>query len=96
MSLVGNDVVALFPNIKAKATGKIVREEVERSPLKIDGFNYRLGTKYILMNKQYTGDLKCIAKFLPWRKKVKGTTPGIKSKGINTRKDIGDADDKQW
>ena len=28
ISLIGNDVKALFPNIKSASTGKIVREEV--------------------------------------------------------------------
>ena len=34
ISLLGCDVKALFPNITSAATGKIVREEVERSPMK--------------------------------------------------------------
>ena len=33
VSVTGNDVKALFPNIQSKSTGKVIREEVERSPL---------------------------------------------------------------
>ena len=54
MSLVGNNMLSLFPNIQSKTTGKIVREESERSPLVIKGFNYKLDLKYIAMNKEYT------------------------------------------
>ena len=94
MSLVGNDVIALFPNIQSKSTGKIIRDEVERSPMVIEGFNYKLGVTYIAMNKEYTGDLKPMEKFLPWRKKVKGVTPGMKNRWVNRKKD--EAKDSQW
>ena len=56
ISLVGNDVKALFPNIKSATTGKIIRKEVERSPLEIVGFDYKYGLRYIAMNKKYTGN----------------------------------------
>lgn len=94
MSLVGNNVIALFPNIQSRSTGKIVRDEVERSPLVIEGFDYKLGTKYIVMNKQYTGNLKPIANLLPWRKKVTGVTPGMKNRWVNSKKD--EEKDEQW
>ena len=50
ISLVGNDGVALFNNIKSESTGKIIREEVARSTMDFEGFNVRLGLKYIAMN----------------------------------------------
>ena len=49
--LVGNDVVALFPSMKAKNTGIIVRKRVENSPLKFEGFDYRQAARYIIMNR---------------------------------------------
>ena len=85
--LVGNDVIALFLNIQSKSTGKIVCEEVEISPLLIEGFNYKLGTQYIAMNKEYTGDLAPIANLLPWRAKNMGVAPGMKCTFVNSKKD---------
>ena len=52
--LLGLDVVALFPSMKSLTTGRIVREHVLRSPLKIEGFNWRQGARYIVVNKRYT------------------------------------------
>ena len=43
--ILGNDVVSLFPSLDSKDTGKIVREEVQRSSIEIDGFNEKLGLK---------------------------------------------------
>ena len=41
MVLIGNDVIAQFPNIKSKNTGRIVRHRVEKSPLEFEGFDYK-------------------------------------------------------
>ena len=67
MSVIGNDVICLFPSLDSVNTGKIVREEVEKSTIQIDGFNVRLGLRYIVMNQEYTGDLEPIRKLLPTR-----------------------------
>ena len=67
LSVIGNDVISLFPSLDSVNTGKIVREEVEKSTIKIDGFNVRLGLRYIVMNQEYTGDLEPIRKLLPTR-----------------------------
>ena len=55
--VLGNDVVALFPSITSRKTGVIVRKRVEKSPLKIEGFNYKRGARYIVMNRKYTSDI---------------------------------------
>ena len=93
ISILGNDVKALFPNIQSVSTGKTVREEVERSPLEIEGFDYKLGLRYIAMNKKYTGNLKPIAHLLPWKKTSQGVTAGMKSKFVNSKKDL---EEMQW
>ena len=49
--LIGNDIVGLFPNIKSKNTGRICKERVEKSDLVIEGFDYKHGARYIIMNK---------------------------------------------
>ena len=83
--LLGLDVVALFPSMQSSTTGKIIRQYVLESPLKIEGFDWREGARYIVVNKKYTGDIKCIWNVLPWRRKVNGTTPGMKAKELNSK-----------
>ena len=93
--VIGSDVVALFPSIKSKSTGLIIRRRVEKSSLKFPGFNYRQGARYILMNRKYTGDLTGIASILPWRRKKQGVTPGMTGKAGTDRKEDDDGE-KQW
>ena len=57
LCIIGNDVVSLFPSLESEATGRIVREEVSRSTMNVDGFNVKLGLKYISMNEKLTSDL---------------------------------------
>ena len=42
MCILGNDVISLFPSLESEQTGKIIRGEVARSEIDIDGFNMRL------------------------------------------------------
>ena len=39
-----------------------------------------------MVNRKYTGDLKCLWNILPWKRKVGGTVPGMKSKELNSKK----------
>ena len=80
------DVVALLPSMQSATTGRIVREHVLKSPLKIDGFDWKQGARYIMVNKNYTGNLKCLWNVLPWKRKVGGTAPGMKAKELNSKK----------
>jgi hypothetical protein len=91
--LLGLDVVALFPSMQSATTGRIVREHVLKSPLKIEGFDWKQGARYIVVNRKYTGDLKCLWNILPWKRKARGTAPGMKSKEMNSKK--GDVE-MQW
>ena len=91
--MLGNDVVGLFPNIKSKNTGRIVREKVEKSDLEFAGFDYKQGGRYIVMNRGYTGNLKPLWNVLPWRRKNKGVTPGMTGKEVNS---VDDDPEYQW
>ena len=84
--LLGLDVVALFPSMQAVTTGRIVREHVKKSPIKIDGFDWRQGGRYIVVNRKYTGDLDCIRDVLPWKRNKGSVVPGMKSKELNSKK----------
>ena len=85
--------MGLFPNIKSKNTGRILREKVEKSGVRFKGFDYKHRGRYIVMNKKYTGDLKPLWNVLPWRRKVKGTTPGMTGTVINS---VEDNPEYQW
>ena len=61
LCLVGNEMVALFPSLNSKRSGEIVREETEMFLIKIPNFNYKLGSRYIKMNEQYSGNLATLS-----------------------------------
>ena len=83
--LLGLDVVALFPSMSSVTTGLIVRKHVMMSPMKIEGYDWQQGARYIVLNRKYTGNLRNLWSILPWRRKVKGTAPGIKAKELNSK-----------
>ena len=93
--VIGSDVVALFPSIKSKSTGLIVRKRVEKSTLKFPGFKYRQGARYIVMNEKYTGDLQGLRSILPRRRKRQGSAPGMTGKAVNDRAEEDDGE-HQW
>ena len=78
--------------MESENTGRIVREEVEKSTITFEGFNVRMGIKYIAMNREYTGNLDEIEHLLPRRVTKPGVMPGMKSKWVN-HKEILDDDD---
>ena len=92
LTVIGNDVISLFPCLDSANTGKIVREEVENSTIKIEGFNERLGLRYIFMNKEYTGDLEDIEHLLPRRVTKPGVMPGMKSKWVKCKEILAEDD----
>ena len=63
--LLGNDVIGLFPNIKSQNSARIVRGRVEESDIVFEGFDYKQGGRYIVINKHLTGDLQPIWNVLP-------------------------------
>ena len=85
LTVIGNDVISLFPSLNSENTGKIVREEVEKSTITFEGFNVRLGLRYIVTNREYTGDLEPIEELLPTRVTKPGVKPGMKSKWVNSK-----------
>ena len=92
LCIIGNDVVSLFPSLDSINTGKIVREEVTRSTIEIEGFNTRLGLKYIAMNEEYTSDLGPLRRLMPTRLTKPGIQPTMKSKWVNNKEILSDDD----
>ena len=39
LSLIGSDVIALYPSLTADNTGKIVREQIIKSEIKLEGLD---------------------------------------------------------
>ena len=81
MSLVGSDVVALYPSLTSKRTGEIVRESIENSEVTFEGFNDEKGRAYIGMNRSYAGNIEEIEHTLPTRASNKVSTPTMASVG---------------
>ena len=82
MCLLGLDVVALFPSMSASMTGEIVRRRLMKSKMSFEGFDWKRGATYIVINKNLTSRIGSLWKVLPYRKKVGGTQPGMTSKGM--------------
>ena len=78
-------MATLFPSMQSKTTGEIIREHTIRSPIQMEGYDWRQGARYLVLNRKYTGSLKTLWGVLPWRRKVKGTAPGMKAKELNSK-----------
>ena len=79
MSLVGSDVVALFPSITAAKSARIVREEIQRSKLKFEGIDHEKALTYIAINRELIENIEELEEFIPKRKSKNGTTPSMAS-----------------
>ena len=64
MCLLGLDVVGLFPAMKEKNSGRILREQSVKNPMIVKVFKWKEGAMYIRVHKHLTGDLRKVAKFL--------------------------------
>ena len=78
--IIGSDVKALYPSIKSEKTGKIVRDRVENSKIKLEGFNVKMGLAYIAMNLELTTEIDKIQDILPTRKS--GRTSKLKMSAV--------------
>ena len=71
--IIGSDVKALYPSIKSESTGKIIRSRLEKSKIKLEGFNMKMGLAYIAMNQHLTTEVDKISYLLPERKSGRST-----------------------
>ena len=82
-TLLGLDVVGLFPAIQSASAGRIVSRRIKKSGIQMNGFNLRHRTRHILVNKYLTGEIKSLWKILPWTKS--GKEIGITNKELNSK-----------
>ena len=68
MSLVGSDVVALFPSITAATSGRIVREEIIRSEIEFEGLDVEKALAYVAINRDMIEDIEDLENVIPKRK----------------------------
>ena len=87
-SVIGSDVKALYPSIESEPTGKIIRQRVEKSPIKLEGFDMKMGLAYVAMNKNLTTELDKISELLPTRKS--GKTSQLKMSAVKSDWDPND------
>ena len=85
--------LALFPSITSERTGLIIRKRVYKSPMKMLGFEWKEGARYIAMSKHLTGPLGSLRKVIPFRRKTGGVEPGITSADVMSKKS---KLEKQW
>ena len=86
MCHLGLDLVALFPSMTSQSTGEIVRKRTLLSEMKMLGFEWREGARYIAISKHLTGPLGDLKKVIPAKRKVGGVMPGITSQDVNRKK----------
>ena len=93
-AMIGMDAVALFPSMTGKRTAKIVRERLKRSPIKLQGFNWKKALVYVRINKHLTSYIsKKVKRYMPVRKSCQGVEPGMSSKGLENKEG---KEDLQW
>ena len=79
ISLVGSDVVALYPSIKAENTARIVEKMIRKSEIKFEGFDTKKARAYLRINENDIEDIKNIEHLLPSRISKNGITPTMAS-----------------
>ena len=79
--------MGLFPATKSENSGNIVRKRFEKSKMKIEGFKYNHGLRYIRMNQELTTEIEEIDYLLPSRRTNNGRTPVMSGSSIRAKDD---------
>ena len=94
LTVVGADVVGLYPNLNADITAEAIRLEVVESEAKFEGVNYFEAGKYIAINTQPWEARKMgVENLIPRRRYNRGPKPKITGEGSMSN---GTDDDSQW
>ena len=57
-----------------------------KSTINPQGFDWRVGATYIVMNKHLTSKIGDLWKVLPYRRKLKGKEPGMAGEAMTSKK----------
>ena len=81
--LTGADAVGLYPSMKKRTTGKVIREEAIRSEVKWQNISWREAARYVAINCEpwEVFDMG-LARVVPWRRFKMGCKPGVTGKEI--------------
>ena len=79
ITLVGNDVTALYPSLTAENSARIAKKQILKSKVRFEGFNMDRGRAYLTINKDKIENLDEIEHLLPKRKSKTGVTPTMSS-----------------
>ena len=94
MTIIGSDVVALYPNMEVERAAEIIKEAILRSPMEFKNLDLLECSRYVALN--WTNE-QCraskIRRVLPWRRKTKGSRPGIRGPGPRGKTR---GDSEQW
>ena len=82
MVVIGSDVVNLYPNLDVEKIVERVADEVERTDMSFSNVDYLESTRYLVLNwTQEECRRSGLLRVLPWRRKNRGTRPGITGSG---------------
>ena len=79
ITLIGNDVTALYPSLSAKNTARIIKEAIVKSEVDFRGFDVDKGRAYIAINSDLVENMEDIKHLIPTRKYKTGTKPTMSS-----------------
>ena len=78
MTVIGSDVVALYPNMEVERAAEIMKEAILRSTMEFKNVDLLECSRYVALNwTQEQCRASKIRRILPWRRGTRGTRPGM-------------------
>ena len=94
MVTIGSDVVSLYPNLDVDKVVVRIEDEIRRTKMEFSNIDYLEATRYLALNwSQEECKKSKLRRVLPWRRKKRGTRPGITGSGPMGRTR---GDQEQW
>ena len=94
MVAIGSDVVSMYPNLDVNSVVDMIGEEIQRTQVKWTNVAWLEAARYLALN---WNEKQCrespLRRILPWRRKNRGTRPGITGTGPLGRER---GDQEQW
>ena len=85
-TMIGSDVISLFPSLTAIETAKAVRSQALKCSISWDDIDSRWLWFYIHLNQRFSSDISQVKHLLPQKRKgMRGPEPGLSSKECKGR-----------